>query len=78
MNFAKETKAAALRAGNKTFTDNIVRLGEARAKAEGHNDGSMMLTPADINEAMRKANRVFKSRRAGLAGRKARRAQRKG
>ena len=77
MNNAREVRYAAQRCKDRVLGDTIDSLGEAQARAEGRTDGGICLTAAIMYEAMRKANRAFKSRRAGLAGRKTRRQQRR-
>lgn len=75
MNNARDTYQAAYRCKIRVLGDTINSLGEAEARAEGRTDGGISLTSAILYEAFRKANRAFKSRRAGLAGRKTRRQQ---
>lgn len=77
MNNAREVRHAARRCKDRVLNDTIISLGEAEARAEGRTDGGMCITLGIVIESMRKANRAYKSRRAGLAGRKTRRQQRR-
>lgn len=77
MNNARDVRHAAQRCKNRVLGDTVASLGEAEARAEGRTDGGISLTSAIFYESLRKANRAYKSRRAGLAGRKTRRQQRR-
>lgn len=80
MNNAKECRPAAtraaLKAGNASLNAATLIVGATDAEGNTIPPLNRAPTQAELDEGCRKANRVFKSRRSGLAGRKTRRQQR--
>lgn len=80
MNNAKECRPAAtraaLKAGNASIKAATLIVGATDTAGNTIPPFNRMPTQAELNEGCRKANRVFRSRRAGLAWRKTRRQQR--